>query len=81
MVLLNLTPKTQLTPKVALDEMTVKEWEMLMAKPDSESNAGEADEGETEWWKKERDLLDERVASFISNMNLIQGTYLIPVTF
>ncbi|KAI3448655.1 hypothetical protein Pfo_005320 [Paulownia fortunei] len=66
------TPRMRSTSKVELDERTVREWKILMEKLDSEGTE-EADEGERDWWEKERELLHERVKSFISNMQCIQG--------
>ncbi|KAL8034901.1 hypothetical protein ABFX02_12G060900 [Erythranthe guttata] len=66
--------KTQEIAKVELDERTLKEWTILMEKRDSENiEDQDVDEEEREWWDKERELMNERVKSFISSMHLIQG--------
>ncbi|KAL6511257.1 hypothetical protein OROHE_020481 [Orobanche hederae] len=59
--------------KVELDERTLRNWKIWMGDLDSQGIAEEADEGEIEWWEKERESLYQRVKSFISNMQLIQG--------
>ncbi|KAL6586152.1 hypothetical protein OROMI_002796 [Orobanche minor] len=47
--------------KVELDERTLRNWKIWMGDIDSDGIAEEADEGEIEWWEKERESLYQRL--------------------
>lgn len=67
------TDKMILRTKVVLDEETIREWKLLMEKPEDEGCESAESDKCNKTWETERQLFRGRVASFVSRMHLIQG--------
>ncbi|PWA45968.1 DNA glycosylase [Artemisia annua] len=64
--------KRKFTPKVDLDNESLRVWTLLMENDGSEP-VEEMDEQREEWWETQRNIFRGRVDSFIAKMHLIQG--------
>ncbi|XP_011088844.1 protein ROS1 isoform X2 [Sesamum indicum] len=59
-------------PKVDLDAETMRVWNLLMENNGTDDTEQE-DDDKAKYWKKQREIFDGRVESFIARMHLIQG--------
>ncbi|KAL0390021.1 UNVERIFIED_CONTAM: DNA glycosylase/AP lyase ROS1 [Sesamum calycinum] len=59
-------------PKVDLDAETMRVWNLLMENNGTDDTEQE-DDDKAKYWKKQREIFDGRVDSFIARMHLIQG--------
>ena len=64
--------KRKFTPKVDLDNESLRVWTLLMEN-DGREPVEEMDEQREEWWETQRKIFRGRVDSFIAKMHLIQG--------
>lgn len=64
--------KRRKVPKVDLDPETIRRWNLLMEKDDSELPEDE-DEKKKKDWEEQKELFRKRLQVFITCMHLLQG--------